>query len=96
VDQLQRALDRWRQSPWENIRKTYHGFLERVAQVEVTVKFLKATFRNPPSEDSLTQNQFREALQRAIDDLRQLDFHGVCFLLDEAEFVVRQTWANDC
>jgi len=96
VDQLQRALDRWRQSPWEDIRKTYRTFLGHVSQVEVTFRFLKAVLRNPPSEPRLALNDFREALQRAIDELRKLDFHGVCFLLDEAEFIVRQSWANDC
>jgi hypothetical protein len=93
---LQRALDRWHQSPWEDIRKTYRAFLERVSQVEVTIRFLKVALRNPPSEPRLTLNDFRDALQRAIDELRKLDFHGVCFLLDEAEFIVRQSWANDC
>jgi hypothetical protein len=67
-----------------------------VSQVEVTIRFLKVALRNPPSEPRLTLNDFRQALQRAIDELRDLDSHGVCFLLDEAEFIVRQSWANDC
>jgi hypothetical protein len=42
------------------------------------------------SEVCLTRDEFRRAIINSCDDLQQWDFEGVCFLVDEAEFVVRQ------
>ena len=38
----------------------------------------------------LTRYEFRRAIINSCDDLQEWNFEGVCFLIDEAEFVVRQ------
>jgi hypothetical protein len=95
IDRLRRAINRWRQTPWAGLRETYYRFLRQVAEAEATFSFLKLKISNPARERSLESDDFREALLATIKELRDEDFSGVCFLLDEAEFIVRHDWAND-
>lgn len=95
IDELRCAIERWRQSPWQGLRRSYNGFLRQIAGAEVTLAFLKLTISNPIHDRSLAQNDFKDALLATINELLGEGFSGVCFLLDEAEFIVRQAWAND-
>ena len=43
----------------------------------------------------MLHDDFRQDLLEIIRQLQKQKFDGVCFLLDGAEFIVRQDWAND-
>jgi hypothetical protein len=78
----------------------YHEFVSRVKGGEVTLKFLqqldiKFNINNPDYEQRLNNDSFRLAFLKTRDELQKLNFQGVCFLIDGAEFIVRQNWAND-
>ena len=100
VARLREALERWKQVPGAAIREMYRQFLRQVKGGEVTVSFLqqlniKLNIDNPDSQCRLTHEDFRSALIKTVEELQKCDYKGVCFLLDGAEFVVRQPWAND-
>ena len=96
IDRLGDAIHRWQKSPWAaNLRDTYRRFLQQVSEAEATVGFLKVKITNPAGERGLDNRDFIKAFLDKIQELRKKNFFGVCFLLDETEFIVRQDWAND-
>lgn len=100
IARLREAIARWRQVPGAALREMYRQFLAQVVGGEVTLSFLKAinvklNITNPDHEQRLTHDDFRKALLKTIDELQEWQFEGVCFLLDGAEFIVNQAWAND-
>jgi hypothetical protein len=101
IARLREAMSRWEQTPQAAlaVAEMYRQFLSRVAGVEVTLHFfaqldVKVNLNNP-AERRLDHQDFRRALLKPLSDLQGWGFTGVCFLLDEAEFVVREEWAND-
>ena len=92
---LCRSLDRWRKVRWVGLRNTYRQFLRQVASAEATIGFLKLNVANPERERQLVDEDFRSSLASIIQDLQNYGFGGVCFLFDEAEFIVRRDWADD-
>ena len=100
IARLREAIERWRKVPGAGIRDMYRQFLRQVADGEVAVSFLqqlnvKVKITNPDHERKLIHDDFRLALLKSIEEIRKLDFEGICFLFDEAEFIVRKGWAND-
>lgn len=100
IARLREAIERWRQVPGSNFREMYRSFLRQVGGGEVAINFLqqinvKLNIKNPDHERRLIHDDFRRALLKTIEELRKYHFEGVCFLLDGADFVVRQAWAND-
>jgi hypothetical protein len=100
IARLREAIERWRDVPLGGIRQMYHEFLSQVKSSEVTVSFLKQldikfNINNPDYERRLNNDSFRLAFLKTIEELRKLNFQGVCFLIDGAEFIVRQDWASD-
>jgi len=95
IDRLRGAMQRWRESPWQGLRETYRRFLRQIVDAEATVSFLKLKVANPERDRALEHTDFRTALLDTIKELSGEGFSGVCFLLDEAEFIVRHDWAND-
>jgi hypothetical protein len=94
------AFERWKQVPGLAIREKYRQFRRQVKGGEVTVSFLqqlniKLNVNNPDSERRLIKEDFEIALINIIERFQKHHYQGVCFLLDGAEFVVRQPWAND-
>ncbi len=86
--------------PLAEIRQMYREFLSQIKGTEVTLKFLtqldiKFNLNNPDAEKRLNNDNFRLAFLKTIEELRKLNFQGVCFLIDGAEYIVRQTWATD-
>ncbi len=95
IDCLCRAIDRW-----ENVKKTassnlYDRFLKQISSAQVTLGFLKMDIINPDHNQSLDKDDFRSSLLASIKTLNKNHFDGIVFLLDEAEYVVRQPWANN-
>ena len=100
IARLREAIERWREVPLAEIRQMYREFLSQVKGAEVTLSFLKQldikfNINNPDSERRLNNDSFRLAFLKTTEELRKLNFQGVCFLIDGAEFIVRQTWATD-
>ncbi|MBP5973489.1 ATP-binding protein [Brasilonema sp. CT11] len=100
IARLREAIERWREVPLAGIRQMYHEFLTQVKSGEVTLSFLKQlnikfNINNPDHEQRLNNDSFRLAFLKTIEELRKLNFQGVCFLIDGAEFIVRQNWASD-
>ena len=50
---------------------------------------------NPDCERRLINEDFRQDLLRILKLLQKKKFTGVCYLIDGAEFIVTQEWAND-
>lgn len=100
ISRLREAMDRWKRVPGTALREMYRQFLSQIASGEVTVGFLSAVdlsfnISNPDYEKRLTHDDFRTALLKTLDELRDWQFDGVCFLLDGADYVVDQDWANN-
>jgi hypothetical protein len=101
IARLREAIEKWRRVPGASLREMYRSYLRQIVDGEVGVKFLelldvKLKIDNPDRERRLIHDDFRRALLKTIDDLRKLQFNGVCFLLDRAEFIASQEdWAND-
>lgn len=100
IARLREAIERWREVPMTEIRQMYREFLSQIKGGEVTLSFLKQldikfNINNPDSERRLNNDSFRLAFLKTTEELRKLNFQGVCFLIDGAEFIVRQNWATD-
>lgn len=103
IARLREAMERWRKVPLTEIRQMYREFLSQIQGAEVTLNFLTdlgitCNTNNPDSEKRLNNDSFRLAFLKTTEELRKLkdvNFQGVCFLIDGAEFIVRQTWATD-
>lgn len=100
IARLREAIERWRQVPLAEIRQMYRDFLNKITGGEVTLKFLsqadiKLNFTNSDTEKRLNNDSFRSAFLKTTEDLRKLNFQGVCFLIDGAEYIVNKSWAND-
>lgn len=104
LDALRQAIDRWRAVDGTALatsnaqaRNWYQSFLSRISEVRVTLGFIQATMKPlaSPEKDELSDVAFREAIRRSLEELRDLGYGSVCFLLDEVEFVVRSQHANE-
>lgn len=95
ISSLRESMIRWQRSPWEGIRKTYHRFLSEIVDADANLWFLKLKINNPERDRQLDQHHFEEELKQAINEVVDHKFGGICFLLDEAEFMVKSPWGND-
>ncbi|MBO3458942.1 ATP-binding protein [Aetokthonos hydrillicola Thurmond2011] len=100
IARLREGIERWKEVPTAGIQQMYRDFLSRVKGGEVTISFLKQiniklNINNPDYERRLDNDSFQSAFLKTLDELRNLKFEGVCFLIDGAEFIVRQNWASD-
>lgn len=100
VAQLREAVERWRQISLAHLRAMYRAYIRQVVSGEVTISFLqqlnvKFKVSNPAYSRQLNDEDFRQALWKTIEELRKKDFHGICLILDGAEFIARQEWATD-
>jgi hypothetical protein len=89
-------LHRWQHARRAPLREVYGRFLHQwPGKVTFSVPFQLFKWEFGARERRLMHDDFRRILLRRITKLCTWQFEGVCFLLDEAEFIVRQTWAND-
>ncbi|WP_200817526.1 hypothetical protein, partial [Calothrix rhizosoleniae] len=100
IARLREAIERWREIPVGEISQMYREFLSKIKGGEVTLNFLATlgiNFNNnyPDSAKGLNNDSFRLAFLKTTEELCQMNFQGVCFLIDGAEFIVRQPWATD-
>jgi len=98
IARLREAMDRWQKSAGAALREKYRQFLRQIASAEATLGFVKLKVTNPDYDRQLIHEDFRSALLGAIKELQgwvEQSFEGVCFILDEADFIARQNWADD-
>lgn len=97
VSSLSKAIGRWKHTKLSKLRETYLYYLRQVTGGQISLgPFLKLDINNPNQERRLSHDDFRRALLKCIEELRdKLYFNGICFLLDEAEFIVKQEWGDD-
>ena len=97
ISSLREAIERWKHTKLSKLRETYLYYLRQVISGQISLgSFLKLKINNPDQERCLSNDDFRYILLKSIKELRnKLHFNGVCFLLDEAEFIVRQEWGGD-
>lgn len=102
IARLQEAFTEYKEGRLSNWRKSYRRLLRQIPEGAINVGLpkkvgisLKVT--NPDSERRLINDDFRQDLLRIMKSLqkRKRNFVGVCYLIDGAEFIVNQEWAND-
>ena len=99
IARLREAIDRWERVPRTVIRDMYQRFLAQVDSVEVGIKWvidLKVKFRgsSPGPADELSHDEFRQAFLTSLEDIHKWHFQGICFMLNEAEFITQNQWAD--
>lgn len=96
IRELRSSIQRWKQVPFQGLQKTYRSFLGQIAEANLNIgSWLSVKIPNLDYEKRLSHDDFREALVKALKELQSMEFSGICFLLDEAEYIVRKEWAND-
>lgn len=101
MSKLRDPFQRWNtvSFPIQPIKNLYRSYISQVTSGEITFGFLeqvkvKLNISNPDYNQLLNEEEFRAALELTIDEIRrQTPFSGICFLLDGAEFIVRESWA---
>ncbi|NER03471.1 MAG: TrmB family transcriptional regulator [Okeania sp. SIO3C4] len=101
IARLQEAFAEYKEGRLSNWRKSYRRLLRQISGGEINLGVpkkvggitLKVT--NPDSERRLINEDFRQDLLRILKSLKKKNFVGVCYLIDGAEFIVSQEWAND-
>lgn len=74
---------------------TYRRFMRQISGGGVSLLGIQLNVTNPAQEQRLIHEDFSQDLINIIQRLRQQNCHGICFLLDGAEYIVKQSWAND-
>lgn len=95
ISKLRDAIFRWQRKPGGKWRQAYRSFLSQITEGKINTGFMEFSVENPDRVRRLGHEDFRQALLKSIEELRTWEFEGVCFLLDEAEFIVRKDWANN-
>lgn len=95
IVRLREAIDRWRKASGTDLREKYGQFLRQVPDSNFSADVLKLQISNHVGEQELINDDFRWAFLKTLEELQSDNFSGVCFLLDEAEFILRQDWADD-
>ena len=94
IARLREAIDRWERVPRTVIRDMYQRFLAQVDSVEVGIKWvidLKVKFSGSSlgPADELSYDELRQAFVTSLEAIQKRHFQGICFLLDEAEFITQ-------
>jgi AAA+ ATPase superfamily predicted ATPase len=95
ISHLRDAITHWGRKPGGKWRQAYRGFLSQFKEGKINTGFMEFSVENPDYVRRLGNEDFRQALLKSIEELRKWEFEGICFLLDEAEFIVRKDWANN-
>jgi hypothetical protein len=79
-----------------DLRQTYRRFLRQIEGASVNFfDSIELNVVNPDRERLLIHEDFSQDLVNIIQKLQTSNCQGVCFLLDGAEYLVKQSWVND-
>jgi len=95
INKLQEAIASYKGQN-RGFRQKYLRFLRQISGGEISGIKAKLNVTNPHRERSLVNEDFREDLLKLIEQLQKRKMNGICFIIDGAEFIVKQDWANDC
>lgn len=99
IARLQESIVQSKAGSESSWRQVYRRLLRQIPGGQIEVGLPKIGFKlnvtNPACERRLINEDFRQDLSNLIKQLQKQGFEGVCFLLDGAEFIVTQDWAND-
>jgi hypothetical protein len=101
IARLQEAFAEYKEGSLSNWRKSYRRLLRQIPGGSINVGLpipkmgVSLSVVNPDCERRLINEDFRQDLLRIIKLLQNKKFTGVCYLIDGAEFIVTQEWAND-
>ncbi|NEP91155.1 MAG: ATP-binding protein [Okeania sp. SIO2C2] len=95
IARLQEAFAEYKEGRLSNWRKSYRRLLRQISGGEIKKVGISLKVTNPDYERRLINEDFRQDLLRILKSLQKKNFVGVCYLIDGAEFIVSQEWAND-
>lgn len=95
IARLQEAFAEYKEGRLSNWRKSYRRLLRQISGGEIKKVGISLKVTNPDYERRLINEDFRQDLLRILKSLKKKNFVGVCYLIDGAEFIVSQEWAND-
>jgi hypothetical protein len=101
IIRLQEAFAEYKEGSLSNWRKSYRRLLRQIPGGSINVGLpipkmgVSLSIVNPDCERRLINEDFRQDLLRILKLLQNKKFTGVCYLIDGAEFIVSQEWAND-
>lgn len=94
IASFREAFLKWQRSPWQGLRKTYRRFLSEIVEAETNLGVFRFKVVNRTTR-LMDQQDFEQSFKEALGSVEQSGFEGICFLLDEAEFIVSRDWGND-
>lgn len=95
VARLQDALETYKKGKTSNLRQSYNRLLRQLPGGGIDLFGISLEVKNPDVERELIHEDFRQDLLKLLKQLQKQQFEGGCFLIDGAEFIVTQDWAND-
>ncbi len=96
IQRLKETIQNPQQEEGFDLAKSYGRFLRQISDGGVNLLGIKLNITNPGKDQSLDHEYFSQDLSNIIKKLQNNhDCRGVCFLFDGAEYLVKQTWAND-
>ncbi|MGK7880899.1 MAG: helix-turn-helix domain-containing protein [Crocosphaera sp.] len=96
IQRLKETIQNPQQEEGFDLSKSYRRFLRQISDGGVNLLGIKLNISNPSKDQSLDHEYFSQDLSNIIKNLQNNhDCRGVCFLFDGAEYLVKQTWAND-
>jgi hypothetical protein len=79
-----------------DLRQTYRRFLRQIEGGSASFfGSMELNVINPDQERELIHDDFSQDLVNTISRLQTEKCQGICFLLDGADYIVKQAWAND-
>lgn len=95
--QLRNNIEQWKQPYSAGMNAGWRKFRDQLSEGELALPggLAKVKINNPSLEKELSGDVFLTDLKKYISDLERFDFSGIIFLLDDADFVIRQSWANE-
>ena len=80
--------------PRSGLREMYRSFLNQVTSTRLRLDHLSSMWQLKDSK-IFDHDSFSVAFLNAADEVKEMGFDGVCFLLDEADFIVRRAWSDE-
>ncbi len=100
IARLRENIDRMKRISSPMLHDAFRQIVSHIDTLEVGIKWaieFKIKFRdgNASKLEELDNAEFRHLFLLCLSDLRRSQYNGICFLLDEAEVVTKDDWAND-
>ncbi|MEO0373168.1 MAG: ATP-binding protein [Cyanobacteria bacterium P01_A01_bin.17] len=97
IARLREAIDSTKPkgSFWKELQQNRDRWMRQIPEGGIDLFGLTLKVSNPATNRSLIHEDFQQDLIEIIQALQKQNWTGVCFLLDGADFIVNQDWANN-